>query len=238
MLVNEMRKQGEWLFAWRSYVPVPIYLGGLALVLWGGRAVPGSDATLYGWLCLAVAGAGAAFRFYVRGIVPAGTSGRNVRGQVASTLNTDGAYSIVRHPLYVGNFLIYFGICLYPGVWWFAALVVLLFWLYYERIMMAEEAFLAGKFGDAYAEWSERVPAFVPRLSGWKGAEAPFRAALALRRERSSIMGVGLGFGVYVLAERLSAGATAMAAADWVWATIAAASVALYAVGKLALRKR
>ena len=32
------------------------------------------------------------------------TSGRNTHDQVADSLNTSGIYSIVRHPLYVGNF--------------------------------------------------------------------------------------------------------------------------------------
>ncbi|MGB8874133.1 MAG: hypothetical protein WCC75_12145, partial [Desulfobaccales bacterium] len=44
------------------------------------------------------------------GLPPRGTSGRNTQGQVAETLNTTGIYSLVRNPLYLGNFLIWLGL--------------------------------------------------------------------------------------------------------------------------------
>ena len=49
-------------------------------------------------------------RFYTIGTTPKGTSGRNTQEQVADVLNFDGMYSMLRHPLYLGNYLIWFGL--------------------------------------------------------------------------------------------------------------------------------
>lgn len=78
------------------------------------------------------------------------TSGRNTKQQVAEALNTKGIYSTMRHPLYVGNYFMWIGIVAYTGNIWFVVLVSLAFWLYYERIMFAEERFLERKFGEDY----------------------------------------------------------------------------------------
>ena len=89
-------------------------------------------------------------RFYTIGTTPKGTSGRNTKEQVADVLNSSGMYSMVRHPLYLGNYLIWLGISLASFNIYFAVIMSLLFWLYYERIMFAEERFLERKFGDDF----------------------------------------------------------------------------------------
>ena len=53
------------------------------------------------------------FRAWAIGTTPAGTSGRNTKEQVAEVLNSTGIYSIVRHPLYVGNYFMWIGIVAY-----------------------------------------------------------------------------------------------------------------------------
>ena len=74
-----------------------------------------------------------------RGAIPA--------GRWPSTLNTSGLYSVVRHPLYLGNYLMWLGVALFSRTWWAPVIVSLVFWLYYERIMFAEEEFLRRQFG-------------------------------------------------------------------------------------------
>jgi len=77
--------------------------------------------------------------------VPKNTSGRT-NSLIAERLNTTGMYSIVRHPLYLGNFLIVFGIVLFIQVLWFGIIVLAGYWFYYERIIFAEEEFLRKRF--------------------------------------------------------------------------------------------
>jgi protein-S-isoprenylcysteine O-methyltransferase Ste14 len=105
--------------------------------------------------CLLVSLLGLGVRILTIGHAPKDTSGRNTQGQVAGTLNTTGMYSVVRHPLYLGNYLMWLGISMFLHTWWFVALMTALFALYYERVMFAEEAFLRQKFGDAFERWAD-----------------------------------------------------------------------------------
>src|SRR6476646_11335574 len=144
-LDDEFQKQGEWLFRWRSFLP-------LILLPWIGIALLELNADNInkwgdGWdyFCLGGSFLGLFVRVVTIGYVPERTSGRNTRTQIADQINTTGMYSIVRHPLYLGNFLIGFGVSLVQVVWWLPVIYALAFWLYYERIMFAEESFLSQK---------------------------------------------------------------------------------------------
>lgn len=122
------------------------------------------------------------------------TSGRNTKEQVAEALNTKGIYSTVRHPLYLGNYFMWIGIVMFTFNIWFVLTVSLLFWLYYERIMFAEERFLERKFGDSYVNWSLKVPPFWPSMKNYIPTEIPFSMKTILRREYSGITATILGF--------------------------------------------
>ena len=100
---------------------------------------------------------------------------RNTHGQKAEELNTTGVYSIVRHPLYVGNYLIGLGVTLVWLNWWVPVVYTLCFWVYYERIMVAEERFLEQKFGDSFRQWAASTPAFVPRSLDGGARHYPFQ---------------------------------------------------------------
>ncbi|HET6229803.1 MAG TPA: isoprenylcysteine carboxylmethyltransferase family protein [Longimicrobiaceae bacterium] len=189
-LREELVREGNWLFRWRSYPPVVLLL----LVIASLPAARNPDTWQHhrAWVafCVAVSIIGELIRCVTVGHAPAGTSGRNTRGQLAEQVNTTGIYSVVRHPLYLGNFVIYMGAAMYPGLWWMAAIVALVFWLYYERIMLAEEEFLRGRYGAAYEEWAARTPPFIPRLGGWKPAALPFSLKTVLKREYAGVFGI------------------------------------------------
>ena len=102
-------------------------------------------------------------------------------------LKTTGMYSIVRHPLYLGNYIVVLGALLYTGVWWFCITVSLLFWLYYERIMFAEEEFLRDKFGSDYEQWAQYTPAVLPDFSRWRPPVLPFSFKFVISREYMSL---------------------------------------------------
>ena len=62
--------------------------------------------------------------------------------------------------------LMWAGIAVFSQTWWLILICLLVFWIYYELIMFAEEEFLRGKFGQEYLGWAETTRAFFPRLSG------------------------------------------------------------------------
>jgi len=187
-LENEFERTGSWLFRWRSYLPLALLA--LLLTQFPHFQYPFNRPQLdipWELFCLAVSLAGIGVRVATIGCAARRTSGRNTRQQIADSLNTEGMYSVVRHPLYLGNFLMWLGIALRPGLWWLALIVVLCFALYYERIMFAEESFLRQKFGAEFERWAAVTPAFVPRLSRWRPAPRPFCLRTVLRREYSGL---------------------------------------------------
>jgi len=205
-LLHSFERSGNWLFRQRSYLPLVLFLVVIPAMTQFRYPLDRHDLDLsWEMVCLAVSMLGLALRAYVVGTTPSGTSGRNTHGQVAQTLNTTGVYSVVRHPLYVGNYFMWMGIALFPRSWWLALVVSLAFWLYYERIMFAEEAFLRGKFGPAFDQWAARTPAFVPKLRNWVRPAFPFSWRMVLRREYSGLYAVILCFTVLeVLGDKIT----------------------------------
>ena len=190
-LREELERQGAWLFRWRSYFPLvmlPVMLMALRDAGYLERYLGRSAQLAWEAFCLLVSFAGLGIRCMTIGYTHLGTSGRNTKAQRAEALNTTGMYSLVRHPLYVGNFFIFLGMALFIEVWWFALLSVLAYWMYYERIIIAEEEFLRGKFGAPFVEWAERTPLIIPKFKNWKNPELPFSLKKILRAEYNAFL--------------------------------------------------
>ncbi len=194
-LVNSFEKSGNYLFKNRGHIPIILYLFVIPVIYF--TAYPVLNELQYQLLTgfavfLSVLG------FIVRaisiGTTPKGTSGRNTKEQVAESLNSTGIYSTVRHPLYLGNFLMWIGIVVFTFNIYFVVIVSLAFWLYYERIMFAEERFLERKFEDVYMKWSETVPAFIPCFKNYIKNVVPFSMVSVLRREYSGFLATVLSF--------------------------------------------
>ncbi|MCX6355685.1 MAG: isoprenylcysteine carboxylmethyltransferase family protein [Candidatus Aureabacteria bacterium] len=195
-LREEFEKSGNWLFRWRSFLPLAL-IGLLLLGFKNYHYLFNSHRWDEYWeiFCLGVSFFGLGIRVVTIGATLRGTSGRNTAsGQIAAELNTTGMYSIVRHPLYLGNFFIILGISLFMHLWWLTVIVILLFFLYYERILFAEEEFLRRKFGKVFVEWAARTPAFIPRFRNWRPASVPFSWKKVLRREYSGLFGIIVSF--------------------------------------------
>jgi protein-S-isoprenylcysteine O-methyltransferase Ste14 len=156
--------------------------------------------------CLLVSASGVAVRALTVGFAASHTSGRNTEEQVADSLNTTGMYSIVRNPLYLGNFVMVLGVMLFLHIWWIPALYVALFALYYERIIFAEEMFLRQKFGQTYLSWAAKTPAFVPKVSLWRSPGVGFSWKKVLRREYHGVIAVVMSLFVLEVASDLSVG--------------------------------
>jgi protein-S-isoprenylcysteine O-methyltransferase Ste14 len=193
-LRDALEAQGRWLFLRRSHLPLlltPVFVAALVDFHYSGdRALD------EGWeiVCLAIAFAGLGVRAATVGFVPAGTSGRHTSCQIAEELNTTGTYSIVRHPLYLGNAIITLGFTLFFRSWWLVAVVLLAFGLYYERIMLAEEGFLRERFGPAFEAWAARVPALLPNLRLWQAPALQFSWRTVVRREYHGAVGILAAF--------------------------------------------
>jgi protein-S-isoprenylcysteine O-methyltransferase Ste14 len=188
-LREEFETTGNWLFKWRSYLPllmVGVFLFSLRDYEYLGPTLDG----LWEIFCIFVSFFGLAIRVFTIGYAPKGTSGRNTKTQIADTLNTTGLYSVVRHPLYLGNFFMGLGVSLFHHLWWLAFIYILVFWLYYERIMFAEEAYLRNKFGDNFLMWSNWTPAFIPAFKNWVSPSLPFSTRNALKREYNGFFAV------------------------------------------------
>jgi len=183
-LRNQLEKSGSWLFRYRSYLPLailPIFFICLASSSYLGHSHAINELWQVG--CLGLSLSGLVLRVIIVGHAPCGTSGRNTREQAANTLTTTGMYSIVRHPLYLANYLIIIGFTIEFHVWWLVLLTTCIYALYYERIMLAEEAFLRERFGEAFEQWASVTPAFIPRFRGWKPSPVPFCWRTVLQRE-------------------------------------------------------
>lgn len=192
-LREELERSGNWLFRWRSYFPflfLPMLLLALRESEYLDRVFGSGAQTVWEVFCISLSFLGLLLRCLTIGWVPEGTSGRNTKAQLAEVLNLKGAYSIVRHPLYFANFLITMGMILFVQVWWFTVISVLLFWIYYERIMFAEEEFLREKFGDRYLQWAKRTPVFFPNPSKWIRPDSRFSMKMVLKREYSGFFGI------------------------------------------------
>ncbi|ABJ76040.1 lipid A Kdo2 1-phosphate O-methyltransferase [Leptospira borgpetersenii] len=199
-LIEEFESQGNFLFRWRSYIPGIILI--LCLGLLPFYRFPGDSYNYhlyYQSFCFVISILGLFVRSFVIGYAPARTSGRNTKEQVADLVNQEGIYSLIRHPLYVGNFLMYLGAVLFLKNFLIAAVFILFFWVYYERIMFAEEQFLRKKFGEAYLSWANNVPAFIPKFGGYKKPALPFSVRNVIKREYPSLFGILVIFSVFDL---------------------------------------
>jgi protein-S-isoprenylcysteine O-methyltransferase Ste14 len=122
------------------------------LVLPGGEALR--------WVGVAFLAAGVVWR-----LGPMVTLGRRFASVVAlqegHRLHTSGFYALVRHPSYLGIFLMDVG---FAGVFRSAIAVALLpvvYWMF-KRRMDIEEGFLLEQFGDEYRNYMARVPRVLP----------------------------------------------------------------------------
>ena len=74
---------------------------------------------------------------------------------------TSGAFSVVRHPIYLGAILGYAGmICLTLSIASAALLVIIV--SFYRYISRYEEKLLTQRFGDEYREYMKKVPMLFP----------------------------------------------------------------------------
>ena len=194
-LIQSMEREGNFLFKYRGQFPIGLFiLAVLFIYLTDYNSISAQHQACFLYFAVILSVVGFLVRFYTIGTTPKGTSGRNTKEQVAAVLNSTGMYSMLRHPLYLGNYFIWLGVAVATFNIYFIVIMSLIFWIYYERIMFAEERFLERKFGNDYLNWSNALPAFIPSLLSFKKSDTPFSVVTILRREYASVLATVFGF--------------------------------------------
>ncbi len=180
---NDLRRL---VFKYRSYTPIPF------LIVMVVFAQPTVASILIGF---AVTMLGESIRFW--GVSIAGSETRTT-GDVGGTfLITNGPFAHVRNPLYVGNMLIYIGVgimsmALFP---WLLIGAIIWFYFQYHLIVTKEEEYLAGRFGDAYTDYTRNVMRFFPRITPYVSTNPPAKGVSfkeGLSSERRTLQAIGL----------------------------------------------
>lgn len=177
----------SWKSSWDRHRIRISQAGGLALLF---IAHPRSQELFIAGFLLALAGE--ALRWWAAGHIRKGTE-----------LARQGPYAMVRHPLYVGSFVMSCGfalMCTSQARWassamiW-AAVLLTFRWLYSVKIGMEEED-LRGRFEAEFERYRRSVPAAVPdpRLlaEAWRTSDFSWRRALRNKEHRTLLAVLGL----------------------------------------------
>ncbi len=95
------------------------------------------------------------------------------------------------------------GVAMLTENMWFTISFILLYWIYYERIMYAEENFLILKFSNAYLNWASRTPAFIPSLQNYKSPKYSFSLKKVLKKEKNGLAAIFLIFWLFQWSENV-----------------------------------
>jgi hypothetical protein len=118
---------------------------------------------------------------------------------------------------------------------WCVLVYILSFWLYYERIIMAEEDFLKKKFGSAYENYAKCTPAFIPNFSLWKKTALTYSTKFMIRKESHGLFVMMLIFTALGIAcDYVISGSLVI---DNVWLWVAGSTTLVYVTTNLVIKK-
>jgi len=75
----------------------------------------------------------------------------------ASSLQTNGIYSVTRNPMYMGLLLLYIGIGITKGNWWTIFMIPLVILIVQFYAIRREESYLERQFGEEYINYKKKV---------------------------------------------------------------------------------
>ncbi len=124
-----------------------------------GRVKAGRRGRIFGWALL---GAG-----WLLGLASLRRLGpgysRPVTIKPDQQLISDGPYSVIRHPIYVANMMMYLGLSLALGSIPGLAGLGLIVFPRFLAVAKYEERLMADEFGQDYESWKGRTGGFLPR---------------------------------------------------------------------------
>jgi protein-S-isoprenylcysteine O-methyltransferase Ste14 len=194
MLLNSLENEGNYFFKNRSWIPLVFFILVIPFLIFQPNKNYDYNNLIWVICCFIVSILGLITRIFVVGYVSRGTSGRNTQTQIAECINQTGLYSITRHPLYIGNLLMWVGIIMYAGNFSFAIFTIVCFLFYYERIMFAEEMFLQRKFGEQYINYANSTPILPYKLRNYKKPNLSFSVKKAIKYEYLGFTSMMLSF--------------------------------------------
>lgn len=107
------------------------------------------------------------------------------------TLARGGPYSLTRNPLYVGSFLMAFGVLLAGQVYWLLIPFGMFFLGVYYPVMKREEEELLEGYGANFIDYARQVPLFIPRLLPTAKNSSRFSWSRVIgNREHRTLMGL------------------------------------------------
>ena len=126
-----------------------------------------------------------------------------IAGRTNGELATTGPYSMVRNPLYIGNFagVIGFGFAVEQP--YLTLALGIAFLVLYPAVVAKEEAQLAALFGERFAAYRSEVPRWLP---DWSRYHEPAALAISPRHVRKAIfdaMWFLWAFGLWEFIEQL-----------------------------------
>ena len=143
-------------------------------------------------LGVAIISLGEALRFWAAGHL-----------QKNEVLTTTGPYAYVKHPLYIGTTLITIGFCIMAGNIYMLAVALLVFSFYYLPYKnRGEDERMKKLFGEAYLDYAEEVPDYIPRLSPYGRSRGKWRWRTFIQNSEEGIVAVE-AIGVFLIGMRL-----------------------------------
>ena len=186
---------GFWLFRHRGYMPAFFAMLFLpASEHFRLLGINHQQQIQWELFCLGISMLGLTLRILTVAFISEASSGRERSRPQAEQLNTTGIYSLIRHPLYLGNSIIWLGVASTLHLWWLSFCFMLISLVYHRLIIYAEENYLRSRFGAVYIEWANKTPAFIPAIHNWAAPSLPFSMAMVLRREYSGLFQIIAAF--------------------------------------------
>lgn len=84
----------------------------------------------------------------------------------ADGLVTEGIFNHCRNPLYVGNILMLLGVGILANSLFYVAVMIPVFLFIYQAIVLAEENYLRGAYGNSFDVYCKKVNRWWPSLTG------------------------------------------------------------------------
>ncbi len=188
-----MKTIGKFLFKFRSYTPIPFFF---IMILF---MKPNLYTILSGFPVVLI---GEIIRIWA--VSYAGSETRTTDGVGGSNLVTQGPFSVVRNPLYIGNIMIYTGLgimsfSLFPYI---QILALICFSFQYYCIILNEEEYLKTAFGENFSIYLKSVNRFAPLKSKIPGnikSKLQFDLKSGLKSEIRSLQSITISVAIIVI---------------------------------------